>query len=153
MVQRLNGKDYTERMEILRKDLNSLRKVTSPQPRNVTHLAISMSQNGISNRKARLLWLSDLLQRELLTTKDLSESELESLYTLWDGETRELILLCYSEALLKWIEQGTIKVRKKVDTQTDESERESGEEGQVPMCGDGLGFSLGDMEEYFYTGD
>jgi hypothetical protein len=88
-----------------------------------------------------------------LTTKDLSESELESLYTLWDGETRELILLCYSEALSLWIKQGTIKVRKKVDTQTEESEGERGEEGQVSVCGDGLGFSLGEMEEYLYTRD
>ena len=157
MVQRLLGKTYTERLEILRKDLKSLMTVTSRQSRNPTHLAIAMSSYGITNRKARLLLISELLQREIWTTKDLSDVELESLYTLWDGETREAVLLHYFESKEKWIQEGKIKVRKpkdaKIDTKTTEREGNSSEEGSVSMCGDGLGFSLGDMEEYFYTGD
>ena len=157
MVQRLLGKTYTERLEILRRDLKSLMTVTSRQSRNPTHLAIAMSSYGITNRKARLLLISDLLQKEVLTTKDLSDCELEAIYTLWDGETREAILLHYFESKEKWIREGKIKVRKPkdatIDSKTAERKDTSSAEGQVSVCGFGLGPTLGDMEEHIYTGD
>mgnify|MGYP003452251500 FL=1 len=114
---------WTTRLKPLSEEFKSLASISPPGYVEESVLAIRWGEAGFSHRKARILFVSTLIGREIKTFKDLFADEATALGAMLDSASLVNLLVCYYQAKEEWVAGGMVKVRPRKPKREDENKQ------------------------------